>query len=194
MIKIILVGGYTTKAEDGGKALAQEMVAGFAEPVKILDCMFARNKQYWESSLAEDVLFFKNHLPDTKIDVQLARPDSFLEQIAWADVIYFRGGSDALLMDALSLQSGWEKLLDEKTIAGTSAGACALSAYYYELDDDSGLGQGFGLVPVKIVVHYRSNYNAGNIDWDYIDRVMDEHYPNVEKVNLKEGEFKVFSI
>jgi hypothetical protein len=194
MTKFILIGGYTTKADDGGKALAEEMVAGFIEPVKILDCMFARNEKYWQQSLDEDVVFFKNHLPDKEIDLQLARPDSFLEQIAWADVIYFRGGLNDLLMDALKLQTGWEKLLEGKTVAGTSAGADALSKYYYELDDNAGFGEGFGLVPVKIVVHYRSNYNAGNIDWDYVDTVMDEHYPNVEKVNLKEGEFKVFSI
>lgn len=50
MTKYILVGGYPHKATDGGKALCEELVRGFGESVRILDCLFARPREIWEES------------------------------------------------------------------------------------------------------------------------------------------------
>lgn len=58
MTKYILVGGYPRKAEDGGKALAEEMMKGFEDPVKFLICYFARPRIQWEVNMGEDRLFF----------------------------------------------------------------------------------------------------------------------------------------
>src|SRR3989344_2911688 len=129
MTKFILVGGYPRKAPDGGKAFSEELVKGFNEPVKILQCLFARPRDNWETAYAEDVEFFQKHLPDRKLDFQLSQPDTFIEQIKWADTIYIRGGEMEPLYNRLSQSPGWEKNLEGRTIAGSSAGAMALAKY-----------------------------------------------------------------
>ncbi|MBP9749723.1 MAG: Type 1 glutamine amidotransferase-like domain-containing protein [Candidatus Pacebacteria bacterium] len=192
MTKYILVGGYASKAGDGGKAFADELVAGFTEPVKLLDCMFARDTSVWESSLADDVRFFARCVPDTNIELRLAFPERFSQDILWADILYFRGGSTSLLMEALRKQGGWYERLEGKTIAGTSAGAYALSKYYFLQKLEGMVGEGFGLVPIKTVAHYRAKEYPHSIDWDLGDKVMGDFAPELEYVKLHEGEYRVF--
>lgn len=66
--KFILVGGYVRKAPDGGKTFVEELVKGFTEPVKILDCVFARLQSVWEKTLAEDREFFLTICPQRKLN------------------------------------------------------------------------------------------------------------------------------
>src|SRR5258708_5026731 len=98
MTKFILVGGYPRKASDGGRAFSQELVRGFKEPVKILDCLFARPRDIWAESFKQDQEFYTKNLPETKIELVMADPDIFLKQIAESDVIYVRGGDTRLLI------------------------------------------------------------------------------------------------
>ncbi len=86
---------------------------------------------------------------------------------------------------------GWEKELEGKTVAGSSAGANMLSKYFYGLDD-LGLWEGSGSVPVKVLVHYRSDYNAPNIDWDKAEAELKAYKEDLPLVTLHEGEFRVF--
>jgi peptidase E len=199
--KYILVGGYITKAQDGGKGFYDELIKGFKEPVKILYCVFARPIKEWESVFKKDELFFKQNLPEKKFELVLAQPDNFIDQVKWADAIYIKGGETEALLNELKKQKGWEKELDNKTLAGTSAGADAIAKYYYDIDnlDDKGLiKKGLGLLPIKVITHYRSNYNAPNINWDEADTKLKNHKENqedkenLEIIKLKEGEFKVF--
>ena len=79
MTKYILVGGYPHKAHDGGKAFVEELVRGFGEPVKILDCLFARPRESWVVADAQNLEFFKEQLPSVKFDAQIADPDKFVD-------------------------------------------------------------------------------------------------------------------
>lgn len=191
MTKYILVGGYPRKAPDGGKALAEEMVRDFEDPVKFLICYFARPRIQWEVNMVEDRLFFGGHLSGKKIEYQMAQVDTFVEQLHWANVVYIRGGTSATLLERLSECPGWGKELAGKTIAGSSAGAMALAKYDYNLDTLE-FDEGLGLVPVKILVHYRSNYNAPNVDWDKAEVELKNYKEDLPLVALREGEFKVF--
>ncbi|MEK7109085.1 MAG: Type 1 glutamine amidotransferase-like domain-containing protein [Patescibacteria group bacterium] len=186
-----MVGGYPRKATDGGKAFSEELVKGFSEPVKILECLFARSRDNWETAYAEDVGFFQKHLPDRKLDFQLAQPDTFVKQIHWADAIYIRGGEMEPLYERLAQSPGWEKELDGKTFAGSSAGAYAITKYNHKLDTPE-LGEGLGLLPLKVLAHYRSDYNAPNIDWDKAERDLKSYKEDLPLVALREGEFRVF--
>lgn len=190
--KYILVGGYPQRASDGGKAFADESVKGFGEPVKILDCLFARPRDNWEKAYNQDKEFFQRHLPNKVLDIQLADPAIFLEQVKWANTIYIRGGvSEVVLAELLRQGHGWEKELEGKTLAGSSAGAHVIAKYYYGLDDLK-LAEGLGFLPVKVLVHYRSDYNAPNIDWDkaYID--LQSYKEDLPLFALAEGQFEVF--
>lgn len=193
MTKYILIGGYPRKAEDGGKALAEEMAKGFQDPIKLLICYFARPRIQWEVNAVEDHLFFNGHLSPRKVEYQMAQVDTFIEQLRWADVMYIRGGTTATLLEKLAQCGDWNKELDGKTIAGSSAGAMAIAKYDYNLDTLK-LSEGLGLVPVKVLVHYRSNYNAPNIDWDKAETELKAYKEDLPVLCLREGEFKVYEI
>ncbi len=191
MTKYILVGGYVRKAPDGGKAFCEELVRGFSEPVKILDCMFARLQSVWGKTFAEDKEFFANNLLGINIELQLAGLDTFDKQVAWADVIYLRGGSSEELVKSLRQHSNWVQYLDGKTVAGTSAGADALSAYYFGLDSLE-TRDGIGLVPVKTIPHFKSDYHGWEFDWDKAEAQLKAYKEDLPLVTLQEGEFRVF--
>lgn len=193
MTKVILVGGYPRKAQDGGKAFAEELIKDFKQPVKILECLFARPRDNWEKAFAEDKEFFTSLLPNNKLEFQMALPEKFKEQVKWADAIYIRGGaSEAILLELQKQSKGWIEELSGKTLAGSSAGAHAISKYYYGLDDLK-IGEGLGLLPLKVIVHYRSNYNAPKIDWDKAEQELKNYKGELEIVKLREGDFRVFN-
>lgn len=192
MSKYILVGGYPRKAQDGGKALAEEMVRGFNEPIKLLVCYFARPQLQWKINMVEDHLFFRNHLKGKKIDFQTAKVETFIEQIKWANTIYIRGGKTDKLFKLLNQCEGWEKELIGKTLTGSSAGAMAIAKYDYNLDNLK-LENGLGLVPVKVLVHYRSNYNAPNVDWDKAYSELKNYKEDLPILALAEGEFEIIN-
>lgn len=188
--KYILVGGYPRKAIDGGRAFVEVLVADFEEPVKIVDCLFARPVENWSKAFAEDQEFFARYLPDKKLKFQLADPDKFTEQVRWADAVYIRGGETDTLISLLNKNTGWQKELDGKTLAGSSAGADAIAKYYYDLDDLE-LQEGIGLLPVKVLVHYRSDYNALNVNWDKAYSELKDYKENLPILPLAEGQFEV---
>ncbi len=193
MTKFILVGGYPRKALDAGKAFAEELVKGFGESVKVLECLFARPRDDWEEAFAEDKEFFTTILPNNTLEFQIALPEKFREQVKWADAVYIRGGaSESILLELQNQSEGWVEELSGKTLAGSSAGAHAISKYYYGLDDLK-IGEGLGLLPLKVIVHYRSDYNAPNIDWDKAEQELKNHKEDLEVIKLPEGGFEVVS-
>jgi len=189
-IKYILGGGIPQSALDGGVAFCEEIVTGFNGPVKILDCLFARSPEKWESAFSEDKAFFARCLPDTNLKIQLADPNQFIEQIRLTDVLYIRGGTTLALLDTLNRIEQWQTSLEGKTVVGLSAGANVLSKYYYGLDSLK-VEEGFGLVTVKVITHFRSNYHAPNIDWDKAYLEIQNREKSLRLITLAEGEFTV---
>ena len=188
--KYILVGGHPWKAHDGGRGFCAETVKGFSEPIKILECMFARPKEVWEKLLSEDKHFFATHLPGKRIEFQVADERSFIEQIEWAHILYLKGGTTEQLVRALARSDRWRRGLNGKTIAGSSAGANAIAKYYYSLDGLA-LRNGLGLLPVKVLVHYRSDYNAPNVNWDKALNELKNYKEDLSVLTLAEGQFDV---
>jgi peptidase E len=192
--KYILVGGYPQKGLNEGKDFAEELVKDFGESVNILVCLFARTRDVWEKAYNQDVEAFQRHLPEKKLEIVMADPKKFIEQLKAADVLYLRGGSSTqLLVDTLKWYPDLKSMLQGKTVAGSSAGADAISQYYYGLDTPDEIKEGLGLLPVKVVVHYRSDYNAPNIDWDKVDALMENTHPEFPTLNLAEGQFEVMT-
>ena len=193
MKKFILIGGYPHKAIDSGKALCEEMIRGFSEPVKILDCLFARPHENWEKAYQQDKEFFAKNLPNGELDIERADPHTFLDQLERTDVLYFRGGDTGVLMKALTQVPSWSEKLDGKTIAGSSAGMDILAQYCFNLDTLQIEG-GLGLLPIKTIPHWKSDYNAPNIDWDIAKQSLSQYKEDLLIVTLGEGEFKVFEV
>jgi hypothetical protein len=191
MTKYILIGGYPWKATDGGKAFVEELIKGFDGPVRILECIFARPRQEWAKAYSDDQKSFSTHLPGKQLEFQLADPERFTQQVKWADAIYIRGGSaEIAATEMLKKDGGWMNGLYGKTLAGTSAGADLISKYYYDLDNLK-IVEGLGLLPIKVLVHYRSDYNAPNIDWDSAYELLKNHGEELPIVTLAEGQYHV---
>lgn len=195
MIKYILVGGYIRNASDKGRAFCEELVKDFEKkPVKILDCIFARPVELWQKILEEDKVFMSEFVTD--FDLELADPDIFVEQVKRSDVVFLRGGFTKVLMDMLSKNADWINYLDGKVVAGSSAGGEVIAKYYHVLTTNR-KGDGFGLVPIKFIPHWKSsNFDDAdrNLDWGNIIKELKEYKDDFEILTLSEGEFRIFNI
>jgi len=194
MTKYILAGGYVHKALDGGKAFCEELVKDIKnKPVKILDCMFARDLDRWQEGFENDKVFFNKFLDN--FELELADLDKFTEQVKNSDVIYLQGGYTRKIMELLSKDLSWIKQLDGKVLAGTSAGADAIAKYYVVLSTKR-VGDGLGLLPVKFIPHWDSDClddEAQDIKWkDELDKIK-EYKEELPIYTLRDGEFKVFN-
>jgi peptidase E len=189
--KYILVGGHPWKAPDGGKSFCEELVKGFTKPVKILEFLFARPQERWQESFGEDKKVFEKFLGYKNIVCEIAEIGKFNEQIKWADVIYVRGGDDEGLLADLLKDVDWKNELKDKAFVGSSAGADVISTYYFDLDRLK-INDGLAILPLKVLVHYKSDYNSPNIDWDKAYEELENYKENLPIITLKEGEFKIF--
>lgn len=193
MIKYILVGGYVNKAQDEGMAFCEELIKGIdKKPIKILDCMFACKKEDWQDSMNKDNVFLSKFIKD--FELELADPDKFTEQVKNSDIIYLRGGYTSPLMEALNKDKSWIKELDGKVLAGTSAGADAIAKYYTVLKTHR-IGDGLGLLPVKFIPHWKSDYSddeVRDINWDEELEKLKSYKEDLPIYTLAGGEFVVF--
>lgn len=191
MTRYILVGGYPHKALDGGEAFVRALVEGYGEKPKILDCLFARPRENWAKAHEQDTAFFTTHLGEHSFHIQMAEVETFREQIVWADAVYIRGGSvEDGLLEMIASVVDIKKLLEGKTLAGSSAGADAMSHSFYGLDTLR-LHDGLGFVPAKVIPHWMSDYNAPNIDWAKAYEELDAYKEKLPILTLREGEFKI---
>ena len=190
MTKYILLGGYLAKARDGGKSFADELVKGYGVAPKILLCLFARSSETWQETFEKESSAFRAYLPDKKLNIELADPVMFSQQVRWADAIYLRGGITNTLVEELRKSPDWTSELDSKTLAGSSAGADAIATYHYNLDTQA-VGNGLGLLPIKMVPHWRSDYGGGKIDWDGAYAELKAYGDDLPIVTLAEGQFEV---
>jgi peptidase E len=187
MTKYILIGGYLQKASDGGQAFVEEFVKDFQDrtTVRVLDCIFADPVQA-EVKFQEDKERMSKFVPN--LQMELADPKNFLEQVRVSDAIFFRGGDTDTLISTLKECGDWVSSLEGKTVAGTSAGAMALAKYSHALIKDR-LTEGLGLVPVKVIAHWKSEIYE--VDWEQALENLTNHKEDLPVYTLKEGEYVV---
>jgi len=183
--KFIIAGGVITK-KNGGKEFFEEFEKGFDEPIKILDVLFSRPEKTWEKVFEEDKKFYKEKL-NKKFVLELAEPEDFAKQVEKSDIIFFRGGNTKRLLEVLKKDLSWIKFLDGKTLAGTSAGADAISRYYYDIEKMV-VKEGLGLIPIKVIVHFNSE-NYPNVDWNDSVKQLENQGENLQVHKLEEGDF-----
>ena len=187
--RFIIAGGVITK-KNGGKDFFETFIKDFKEPVKILDVLFSRPEKTWEKIFEEDKIFYKEKLRK-KFILELAQPEKFAEQVKNSDVIFFRGGSTNKLLEILRQDLSWIKFLDGKTLAGTSAGADAISKYYYDIETLN-VKEGLGLVPVKVIVHFESD-SYPKVEWKNAVKQLENYGEKIQVHKLKEGDFIIIN-
>lgn len=88
-----------------------------------------------------------------------AHPDVFVEQIKWADHVYFGPGDTVRGIAVLKSIQGWQEVLRGKNVYCISAGVGMLAHASYNQDQHR-IIPGTGFLPFKTIVHYS----------DYVDR------------------------
>jgi len=155
MTKYILHGGVAKRDTIANRKFFFEIINGLPEPHNILIVCYAKEKDFWQETLEKDKLRFSLAAPEKVLDLVLANENInvFIEQMKQADAIYLHGGNSHVLQEYLEKIPNLKNLWKDKTIAGSSAGACVLGKYYYENDDDT-YNKGLGLLPIKVFCHY----------------------------------------
>jgi peptidase E len=195
MTKYVLNSGAVGKNPELSRRYFMEIVKGLGKKPQILICYFARPREVWEEKFVEDQKFIPALLsPDVHPGLDMAMPDKFSEQVRQMDAIYIRGGDDFLLRYWLK-QFDLPKLWVGKVVAGTSAGSDALVNSFWTCDWRQCM-DGLGILPVKFLPHYQSNYGLndtrGPVDWEKAYRQLQEYGNRTLPIHaLKEGEFVV---
>lgn len=193
--KYVLNSGGLSNNPDGAQRFFAELLKGLGDRPKLLMCFFAQPREVWEQKFTSYKESFAQYMPaGVTPDYDIAMPDTFAEQVQRADAIYCHGGDDHLAMywfDKLSVDKVWKG----KVVGTNSATTHALSAFFWTCDWRE-LKTGLGIVPIKTIAHYQSNYGLddprGPIDWEAAKRDLEAYGDTTLPLYaLPEGEFVV---
>lgn len=196
MTKYILHAGGITNSADKGAAFFNEAIKGLGNNPRVLFCFFAQKREDWEENFKKyKIGFVKNINSEIKPSFVLAIPNTFEEQIKDCDTIMIMGGDDTLLQHWLK-KFDLPKIWENKVIAGSSAGSDALSSSFWACDWRECM-DGLGIVPVKFIPHFKSEYGSddprGPINWDKAYEELKNYGDKTLPIHaLEEGGFIVF--
>jgi peptidase E len=196
MTKYVLNSGGLKNQPERSKKYLAEIVKGLGDKPNILVCLFAQPREDWETKFQQYYDGFFKMMPDgVKADFSLAAPDTFEDQVAISDIIYFHGGDDHLLkywMSKFDIPRLWEG----KVVAGSSAGSDFLCKSHWSCDWRQCL-DGLGILPVKFLPHFNSDFGnddpiRGPIDWEKAKKELEDYKDKSLPVYaLEEGEFVI---
>ncbi|HEU5004727.1 MAG TPA: Type 1 glutamine amidotransferase-like domain-containing protein [Candidatus Saccharimonadales bacterium] len=154
--RIILHGGNSDRSTEKNAKFFKEIVDGVGtNTVKVLCVYFARPEHRWDDSYEEDKYIFQRIDTDKDVETELATYDSFVDQIAAADIVFINGGHRGHLKETL-LSIGVERfrqMVEGKTLVGISAGANILSKYYYSSVAQD-IREGTNFLNIKLFTHF----------------------------------------
>ncbi len=185
MTKFILHGGGETQNPEKHNDFFREIIKNLPDEAKVLIAYFAVPEDGIASRHPVYEKYFQDNANGKKIELKIASEESFIEELRWADAVYFRGGDTYMLLDRVNQYPNFkEELLKKKLVAGSSAGVYFLSNYGLSARKDI-VYKGLGILPIKNNCHYTDDKKEAI-------KVLDQ-YPG-ELVLLREGEFKVMEV
>lgn len=193
MTKYVLNSGGLRNEPTLAKAFFTEVLKDLGNTPKLLICNFAKPREDWEEAFAQDEKM--DCLPDgVSPEFELAFPDTFEEQIKNSDAIYIHGGDDHLLQYWLR-QFDLPAIWDGGVVATNSASSHALAKHFWTCDWRQTM-DGLGILPVKFLAHYQSNFGTddprGPIDWEKALEELKQYGDTSLPIHaLKEGEYVV---
>ncbi|MFA6252659.1 MAG: hypothetical protein WCV69_00095 [Patescibacteria group bacterium] len=195
MTKYIVNSGGSLNNPQGEKLSIEETLKGLGEKPNVLFCFFAQKREDWETDFKVRVVGFEELMPDNvKPHFELAFPEKFVEQINQADAVVIFGGDDHLVQYWLK-QFDIPNIWDGKVVSIRSASSNALAKYFWTCDWRKCM-DGLGILAIKLIPHYKSNYGIddprGAVDWDEAYKELAEYGDKNMVIHaLKEGEFIV---
>ena len=157
MTKFFLHGGNVNEPSESNRAYYRDIVASVGRSdVKVLCVYFARPEHRWDDSYAADRSNLQAAGSELGLHIQTTRAvyemGALLQQIADADLIFIAGGINGHLRETLQNIPDLNSRLSGKTVAGISAGANLLAAFFYA-STRSAVRQGIGLLPIALLTH-----------------------------------------
>jgi hypothetical protein len=178
----ILCGGDDRKY---GKNLAK-MISDIVPKPRILDVM-ARPREDRPGQLAEWTEWYSRYFHD--FSNELAEPENFFAQVERADVVFFHGGRNKILLENYPDFAKVKNALRGKIFVGSSAGANYISSHC--LRQNGELIGASGILPINVAVHYET----GGVE-DRRLRVdvekMARSHPEFPTIALREGDLTIF--
>lgn len=114
---------------------------------------------------------------------QMASVSRFIDQVKWANSIFFDGGETLALVKQLRELGDWTQYLKDKTIVAVSAGISALMTVSFNTDHFIEV-DGLGLLPFASVVHYRDN-----MQW--MVRFLKTRHPDLPVITVPDRTYTV---
>lgn len=192
MTKYIFHGGGTRKESGNNDSFYVELVKDVPDNGIVLLVYFASRTEDNSDRISYDSGKCKGFSSGKKFAIEVATMETFIEQAMNADTIYFRGGSTEKLLNALKqfpkLKSAFEN--KDKTVAGSSAGAYALSTWYSSHYEDMA-APGLGIVPVRVITHFKSETMPPKDGAIERLKITDTELP---LITLKEGEWECVTL
>lgn len=157
MTRFILHGGIVA----GQPQLLAEMsffnkfIKDLPRSAHVLCLYIAIDPDRWEDEFKHELEKMSTQIEPNAIELELGSNDAqqLKEQIKLSDAVYLRGGSNTeLIKSTLMKESKLGELFSDKVVAGSSAGAYALSRYY--ISTKGVVGRGLDIVPCKVIAHY----------------------------------------
>ncbi len=180
--KIILHGGFKPGQKQESDLFFREILNAAPENAKILLVYFAKEEDRIEKNSKEDIEQFNKSRGSKSIQFEIATKEHFRQQMLAADVVYLHGGRTQKLLDGMRDFTNFKEMIPGKVIAGDSAGANLLCSIFYSTS--MGMGEGFGIIPLKIICHYVEENK------DKLKGVR----PELETLFLPEYSYKVYEI
>lgn len=180
MTKFILHGGRTRESNTDNSSFFDEMTRGLTGKIKILLCYFAVEDDEVEKKYQEEIKQFGKN---DNLEFEIADENKLENQLKNADIFYMRGGSTAKLLNSLRKTTNLDKLIEGKTIAGSSAGAYAICKYAFS-NESFEFRDGFGFLNLKCFCHYEEK------DKDYVQKLK-EYKEDLPIITLPEYKWVV---
>jgi len=120
-----------------------------------------------------------------KLNVVEADYDNFESQLELAKSIHITGGESPYLIEDIKKYPNFIKIIQDKVVGGSSAGACIFSALYWYGEEDR-MCNGLGTLPIALFVH------KGSEEFNATEEKMinfKKHIGNFELVALEECEW-----
>jgi hypothetical protein len=160
-------------------------------------CFFAEKREDWEDKF---VLFSELMKENVEQGVfpkfTLASQENFEQEVADSDIIYFYGGDFELLKYRLN-QYDLRKLLQNKTVAGSSSGFVIFVKTFFDSDYRK-VNYGLGFIPIKTLPHFGEKISdpvRGELDWQKAEEELKNAKPkDLEITKIKAGEYRIFEV
>lgn len=190
MTKYILHGGFTGKDNELNRTFFEEIGRDTPDGGTVLLVYFASKLEDSPNKFEKDRERIAKQSHGKNLNFVLADKERFIEQLKQADAVYIRGGNTEKLLATLRSYPDLRPLVQGKTVAGSSAGAYALSKLSVSHDGKK-LCEGLGILPLRVVCHYESQElppYPGSVEF------LEETAKELELIKFKDHEWKVFYV